>query len=44
MKEIPEDKELLGTKAELSMDEFESAAMALRKIVDALLMGIKGFI
>lgn len=41
VKEIPEDKELLGTKAELSIQEFESAAQALRKIIDTLLKGVE---
>jgi Zn finger protein HypA/HybF involved in hydrogenase expression len=41
VKEIPEDKGLLGTKAELTIKEFESAAQALRKAIDKLLIGVE---
>jgi hypothetical protein len=44
LKEIPEDKELLGTKAELTIIEFEIAAHALRKTIDRLLQGVEKLI
>ncbi len=40
IREIPEDKKLLGQKAKLSIDEFEAGAMSLRKIIDKLILGI----
>jgi hypothetical protein len=40
VKDFPEDKGLLGTKAELTIKEFESVALALRKIIDTLLKGV----
>lgn len=34
VKKIPEDKNLLGEKAELSFEEFESATLVVRKVID----------
>jgi hypothetical protein len=33
---VPEDAHLLGQKAELSLDEFRSAAQAIRRVLDAV--------
>ena len=38
IKEIPEDKNLLGQKAKLDINEFEMGAESLRKIIDSLII------